>query len=227
MKLNLKKKPKIKTSAMLEREARQLRRLEVLMDVLFALMVWRAIQFLPQPRPEEWKLGKELFDILLNYPANFQIVLIGTVLTLTYWGQNNLIFGNLSRTDARHASFSILQTILLLIYGYFARLGVEFEGDPSSLALQSIALALAGFMAMVGWSYAMYERRLLTDTITNEEAHELRAKVLAEPLAAVCSIPFAWVGSAAWTLAFLAGMIVFGWLLKRWQPAPQPVTQAA
>lgn len=216
-----KKAQKIRTLAMLERETRQLTRLQTIMDVVFALLIWRIFQFLPRPSKEEWGLGKELFDILLNYAANFQIVFIGIILVLIYWGQNNTLFGNLSRTDGRHAVISLLQVFFLMIYLYFVRLGVEFEGDVSSLALQSISLALAGFAAISAWRYACKDRRLITEALSDEEIRELRIKTLPEPLAAVISIPFAWLSSEAWSLSMLAGVVLFGWLLKRGKPAPE------
>ncbi len=40
--------------AKLERESRQLRRLEVLIDVIFAIVIWRIFILIPRPGTSEW-----------------------------------------------------------------------------------------------------------------------------------------------------------------------------
>ena len=44
------------------REKRQLRRLEVVMDVVYAILIWRAFQLLPRPVKSDWSLeGMKVF----------------------------------------------------------------------------------------------------------------------------------------------------------------------
>jgi hypothetical protein len=44
----------IENLAKLERESRQLRRLEVLIDVVFAIVIWRAFMLIPRPGQGGW-----------------------------------------------------------------------------------------------------------------------------------------------------------------------------
>jgi uncharacterized membrane protein len=200
--------------ALLERDTRQLGRLNTLMDVIYALLVWAAIRALPKPTPEEWGSGLQLLEVLKNHAANYQITLVSIMIVLTYWIQSNALLGNLIRTDKKHAVISILQIFFLLIYTYFSILGVVFD-DTASLVLQSAFLTLAGLAAIYAWSYAMKGRRLLSEALSDEEARDLRIENLAEPLAALCTIPFAWVSTTAWSLSLVIGTFLFGWLLKK------------
>jgi uncharacterized membrane protein len=202
------------TQAVIEREVRQLIRLQTVMDVVYAIIIWRLFMILPRPEVDEWAGGSRVIDVLGTYADNFLVLLVGLVLVLVYWMQNNKLFGNLSRTDGVHASISLLQIVFLLMYLYFVGLDIRFEGDRSVLFLQSVGLALAGFVAVVAWAYASKNRRLVTDTITDEEIGELRLAILPEPITALLTIPFVWLGHGWWTLAWLLA-IPIGWLLKK------------
>ncbi|NOR15200.1 MAG: hypothetical protein GQ544_05815 [Candidatus Aminicenantes bacterium] len=44
------------------REEKQLRRLEVVMDVIYAILIWRAFQLLPRPTKADWSIeGMQAF----------------------------------------------------------------------------------------------------------------------------------------------------------------------
>ncbi|MGB6122951.1 MAG: TMEM175 family protein [Bacteroidota bacterium] len=207
------KKKKV-TQAVIEREMRQLIRLQTIMDVVYAIIIWRLFMILPRPEVDEWAGGSMVIDVLVTYADNFLVLLVGLVLVLVYWMQNNKLFGKLSRTNGVHASISLLQLVFLLMYLYFVGLDIRFEGDRSVLFLQSVGLARAGFVAVAGWRYASKDRRLLTDTITDEEIGELHIAILPEPITALLTIPFVWLGHGWWTLAWLLA-IPIGWLLKK------------
>ena len=52
-----------KDTATQVREAKQLRRLEVVMDVVYAILIWRAFQLLPRPTKADWSLeGMKALD---------------------------------------------------------------------------------------------------------------------------------------------------------------------
>jgi uncharacterized membrane protein len=212
------KPKKEKTQAVLEREMRQLIRLQTIMDVVYAIILWRIFMVLPRPEVDEWDGGARVIDVLISYSDSFLVLLVGLILVIVYWMQNNKLFGNLSRTDGAHAAMSLLQLVFLLMYLYFVGLDIRFEGDRSTLFLQSVGLALSGFVAVAAWTYASKGRRLLTETITDVEAKELRLAILPEPITAVLTIPFVFLGHGWWTLAWFL-VIPIGWLLKKRQPA--------
>lgn len=206
-------KVKPRTTAELERDAKQLRRLERLIDVIFAILIWMVFQNLPIPSADEFDRLTNA-EILKEYQNSFIMIFIGMFLIITYWGQNNRVFGNLVRTDGRHSVLSMLQMVFLLLYLYTIGFEMEFPGRPVALAAQSTTLALSGFMAVIAWAYAKKNRRLLSDAINDEEAGQLKTGIFAEPLAATFTIPFAFIGPLAWNLSWLI-LIFFSWLLKR------------
>ena len=210
-----KKKPE--TEADIERGARQLGRLQTLLDVVFALMILQVFLILPKPTGDEIDRTKDLLIFLQGHSGKYEMVIVGLILIVVYWAQNNKAFGNLKRTDGTHAAMSIFQVFFLLIYLYFVRMGVEFRNDIASFVFQSISLALVGFTAVAAWSYAIKDRRLITDTLSDREARELRFTFMSEPITALITIPFSWLGPLAWTLAWLAN-IPISMLLKRRLP---------
>ena len=52
--------------------------------------------------------------------------------------------------------------------------------------------------------YAIGRRRLLRPDVTDEEARALAHRILAEPITAMVTIPFAFVGPGLWELSWLS-----------------------
>ena len=59
-----------------------------------------------------------------------------------------------------------------------------------------------------------YRAGSVSEAVSLEEANELKISILAEPLAAAFTIPFAFIGPGVWNLSWLS-VIVFGIFLKR------------
>ena len=191
-----------KEMALLERETRQLRRLEVFMDVIFAVVLWRFFTLLP--KPDEGDFDWETIGAFLA--ANLDrlaIVLLGVVIVIIYWIQNNALFGNLRRTDGKHTALAILQVFFLLFFLYIIRVGLSFEGTFGARFMESVAAALVGFTAVLSWMYAKKDHRLLSPAINQEDADDFQIRILAEPLTALITIPCAFIGPIAWELAWL------------------------
>jgi uncharacterized membrane protein len=206
------------TRALIERGHKQLRRLEVFTDVVFALAFFRVFMILPS-------LGKvgsgekiSIREFFADNLGSVEVIIIGVLMILIYWSNTIKAYGNLDHTDGRHASLSFLQLFFLLLYLYCVRMELTFKGELLPLLLQSITLAIVGFLGVFAWSYALKDRRLISDSITDREAAELRLEFLNEPVTALITIPFVWVGTTAWTLAWLAGLLVLhilNWLHSR------------
>ena len=199
-----------KTQAQKERDERQLRRLHTLMDVVFGVLLIRIFTFLPHPiKPETGN-----FDPLVIFTEggeNFIMFIIGFILITIYWIQSNKTSGNLVATDGKHTVLSIL---FLLLYLYSVRLDMETQSDVLALFMQSVSLALAGFAGVAAWVYASKRADLVSEAVSPQEANELKISILAEPLAAAFTIPFAFIGPGVWNLSWLS-VIVFGIFLKR------------
>jgi len=202
--------------AEMERQKRQLGRLEILMDVMFALMLYRVLAPLPMPSEEDewvWEfgaivgLGQEIGPALL-------MAIIGVILIVIYWLQNNKLLGNLARTNGPHVSFSIGQLVFLVLYAYAMSIAENFD-SPTTRALQSLALAGVGFCGFFGFRYAARERRLLSDSMSDKEAEALKISVLPEPVAALLTIPLAFIGPWAWEIGWLVMLPIGSWLRRR------------
>ena len=206
-------KSKERTQAQKERDERHLRRLQTLVDVLFALMIFRIFTHLPH-LSDAGIGGIDPLAIFTQGGQKFVMFLIGFVLIAIYWFQNNKTTGNLVCTDPKHAILSLMQLFFLLLYLYSVRLDMETQSDVLALVMQSVSLALAGFSGFAAWAYAMKHPEIISESVSQEEADALKISILAEPLGAVVTIPFAFVTAGIWNLSWLS-VLVFGFFLKK------------
>jgi len=199
------------TAAVIERGGKQLLRLAVIIDVLYALLIYKMFLFLPRPEVDGFTKD-DLYEVLTTSYLNYLVMFVGFVLVLIYWMQSNLQFGNLERTDGKHSALSLLQVITLMIYLYFVRLDVEFDGAVIALQMESVFLALSGFFALWSWHYAI-RSKLISKNLSKDEQDMVYLKLMPEPIVSVLSFPFAAFGPDIWTLSWLL-LIPVGYLLK-------------
>ena len=195
------------------RETLQLSRLRTLTDVIFAIVLWRCFFLLPHPDAAILSLEAFRSYLLENWMALVSIV-VGVLLTIIYWVQNNKLSADLEKTDFRHTALSIFQIFFLLLFLQSLRLGVDVGASPGTRMYESITAALVGICGGWGWSYAIKGRRLLLPDVTDDEARETSYVIVAEPLTALFTIPFAFIGPGLWELAWLAYPL-FTRLLRR------------
>jgi uncharacterized membrane protein len=188
------------SNARLQRESRELRRLETLIDTVFALVIILIV--FNEPRPEQ-SASVDILSFIKDRAQHMLTALIGIVVVLVYWFQSNLLLGNLVRTDSKHAILSILQIFMVLLYLLTVSYGIDIGNEPPILAMQSIAAALVGLAAAGAWWYASYRSRLLTDDADDSDVSALRLRVLAEPLTATLTVGLAFVSPLLWELGWL------------------------
>jgi uncharacterized membrane protein len=140
------------------------------------------------------------------------VIVVGLILIIMYWIQFNRQLGNLVRSSPLHASLSIVQMFFLMLYLYFVRFDMEFDGMKLALQMESIFLALTGFTAAFNWHFAK-RNELTSENITDDEERSMFYSILPEPLASLFTLPFAPFGPGIWTLSFLS-IIPIGYLLK-------------
>lgn len=182
------------------------------MDVVFALVLWRVFSRLP--KPETMDLSEDaLIAFWESTQADLEMIVVGVLLVIFYWIQNNRLFGYLERTDTRHTAISLVQIFALLFFLYTNSLGILFKGNTGSLLLQSVSLALVGLLALWGWLHAC-KAGLVTRDLENEDRAQTTSSVTIELYSALITIPFAFAGVTIWTLSWLiypAGR----WLFQR------------
>ena len=198
------------------RQAQQLVRLQRLTDVVYALVLWRLFQLMPNPEEEyRWR---DFGDFLIQNGMVFLLIVIVVIFTMIYWVQSNAAFSKLAGTDNRHTVLPILQVFSLLMFLYSLRVGIELGGSPGTRAFEALAAALVGFVGSVSWSYASRNRRLLHADVSDEEAQQYSNRILAEPIAASITLPFIFT-PILWEAAWFSYALVHKLLQrKRKQP---------
>ncbi len=119
----------------------------------------------------------------------------------------------LDRTDGLHTALSIASVFFLLLLLYIVRVSSEVAA-PSRRAGESIAVALIGMAAGAAWWWAR-RKGLVPQDISNEQRLGVQIEAFAEPLAALVTLPFAYVGELAWNLAWLAYIPIAAFLKRR------------
>jgi uncharacterized membrane protein len=182
-----------------EREQRQLRRLETLIDVVYGITIWRLFTFLP--RPEENPEWNSLLDMLIGNWLNFAVAIIALVIVIIYWIQSNLLFKYLVRTDSWHTGISVAQIFSLLLFLYAIRLGIDYEANAVTRIFESSMACLVGVFSFAAWYYALHKGNLVTDELEADEAESITERIKAEPITAAITIPFAagmWIWELSW-----------------------------
>ncbi len=190
-----------------------MRRLRNFIDVIYAMVIVLVVYDLP--RPQDWAdRGMVAYLEAAEEPFLLGVLIIAIV--LIYWVQSNILLGKLARTNALHACLSILQVVVILLLVIWQDFIVVFDGDPLSLAIMSVLAAVLGSLGAIGWWYASQGHRLLLPVVTEAEVRNQRVGVLAEPLAAVITLPFAFVSIVAWNVSWLSYLLIAAYL-KRWR----------
>jgi uncharacterized membrane protein len=196
-----------------EQERRYLNRLETLVDSIYALAIVIIVAGFPSARdyedqfPTPWAFLAEHSDELVA-PG------LGLVLIILYWVQSNVQLGALARTDSRHAALVIVQVILLLTYVYSVDFVLDFPGDTTVLAVQSVIFLLMGLVSLAAWKWATQGRRLVSQTVDEQVLLDIRHQMIPEPLTAFITIWFAFLGPTAWELAWFA-VVPISYVVKR------------
>ena len=84
-----------------------------------------------------------------------------------------------------------------------------------ALQLESVTLALSGFLSIYSWHYAI-KNNLVSENVKTVDQDGVYLKLLPEPIVAVFSLPFATFGADIWTLSWLL-LIPVGWGLKKYR----------
>ncbi|MGB5323749.1 hypothetical protein, partial [Lutimonas sp.] len=135
------------TKAEIERGVGILSSLKIVVNVLYALLLFQIFMILPRPDDPELNY-LSLVEIYNEHSIKLVVIIVGLILILTYWIQTNRQLGNLVRSSPIHASLAIVQMVCLMLYLYFVMFDMEFDGMTFALQMESIFLALAGFIGV-------------------------------------------------------------------------------
>ncbi len=200
------------TAAEFERNVGILFSLKIVINVLYALMFFQLFLILPRLDDPELKI-RTLPEIFSTHTDVIIVIIVGLLMVTTYWIQFNKQLGNLVRSSPLHGVLAILQMISLMMYLYFVRIDIESDGMVFALQMESVFLALAGFIGAINWYYAK-KNKLTSKNIDEQEKNIILFSILPEPLAASFSFLFATVSQVAWTISFLI-IIPLSYILKK------------
>jgi hypothetical protein len=191
----------------------QLQRLGTLTDVVYAVALVLIISWLPLPEESHSTGTVWLIDLWAEYSQNIVAVVIGLVFSIMYWIRSNTLVTALDRTDGVHTGLSIASVFFLLLLLYVVRVSAEVAA-PSRRAGESVAVALIGIAAGSAWWWAR-RKGLVREGISKEEMLSIQLEAFTEPLTALVTLPFAYVGELAWNLAWFAYIPVAAFLRRR------------
>ena len=199
------------TKAQIERGVGLLNSVLIVINVLYALLIFQVFLILPRPGDPELEYST-LGQIYSDNLTQILVIVVGLILIVMYWIQFNRQLGNLVRSSPIHATITVVQMVCLMLYLYFVRFDMEYDGMQLALQMESIFLALAGFLGAYNWRYAR-RNKLTSDQIDDNEEVSIFYSLLPEPLASLFTLPFASFGPGIWTISFLS-IIPIGYLLK-------------
>lgn len=191
----------------------QLERLATLTDVVYAVALVLIISWLPLPEESHSTGAVWLLDLWAENSNNIVAVVIGLVFSIMYWIRSNTLMTALDRTDGVHTGLSIASVFFLLLLLYVVRVSAEVAA-PSRRAGESVAVALIGVAAGAAWWWAR-RKGLAREGVSNEDMLSVQLEAFTEPLTALVTLPFAYVGELAWNLAWLAYIPIAGFLRRR------------
>jgi len=191
----------------------QLERLSVLTDVVYGVALVLVVSWLPLPEESHASGAVWLLDLWAEYSQNIIAVVIGLVFSIMYWIRSNTLMTALDRTDGVHTGLSIASVFFLLLLLYIVRVSAEVAA-PSRRAGESVAVALIGLAAGAAWWWAR-RHGLVREGISKNEMLGVQIEAFAEPMAALVTLPFAYVGELAWNLAWFAYIPIAAFLRRR------------
>ena len=191
----------------------QLERLATLTDVVYAVALVLIVSWLPLPEESHAEGAVWVLDLWAEYSDNIIAVVIGLGFSIMYWIRSNTLMTALDRTDGVHTGLSIASVFFLLLLLYVVRVSAEVA-EPSRRAGESVAVALIGIAAGAAWWWAR-KKGLAREGISKEEKLGVQIEAFAEPLTALVTLPFAFVGELAWNLAWFAYIPIAAILRRR------------
>ena len=191
----------------------QLQRLGTLTDVVYGVALVLIVSWLPLPEESHATGAVWIADLWAEYSDNIVAVVIGLVFSIMYWIRSNTLMTALDRTDGVHTGLSIASVFFLLLLLYTVRVSAEVAA-PSRRAGESVAVALIGVAAGLAWWWAR-RKGLVREGISKEEMLSIQLEAFTEPLTALVTLPFAYVGELTWNLAWFAYIPVAAFLRRR------------
>lgn len=192
----------------------RLRSLGIFLDVVFALMFFRIVEFLPSFQDGHWvQLPHGLLDLLASSPASLTRVIFGLLMTVYYWYRKNTFLSLLARSNGILATLSTASLFFVCLFMYALVADPTYAGGPPTLLLQSVSILIGSLLSFFALHYAI--RADLVRPELRPSAEQFARVDLSNPLAALVATGLSWSGLTIWTLSWFILMPLFAWLLAK------------
>lgn len=190
---------------------RDLRSLGIFLDVIFALMFFRIVEFLPAFQDGRWiQLPHGILSLLASQPANLTRVGFGLVITVYYWTRKNALLSLLAGSNDVVSTLSIASLSFVCLFMYALIADPEYVGGVPK---QSVSLLIASLLSFLALRYAIHADLVRAEVKpTAEQAARID---LSNPLTALVATGLSWSGLTLWTLSWFVLMPLFSWLLAK------------
>src|SRR5271167_3244673 len=95
------------------------RSLSRFLDVVFALIFFRIIEFLPPFQDGHWlQLPNGILGLLASQPANIVRVVFGLVIIVYYWTRKNALMSVIARSNGMLATLTVTVLVFLCSFMY-------------------------------------------------------------------------------------------------------------
>ena len=190
---------------------RDLRSLGIFLDVIFALMFFRIVEFLPPFQDGRWiQLPHGILSLLASQPANLTRVGFGLVITVYYWTRKNASLSLLAGSNDVVSTLSIASLSFVCLFMYALIADPEYVGGVPK---QSVSLLIASLLSFLALRYAIHADLVRTEV---KPSAEKAARIdLSNPLTALVATGLSWSGLTLWTLSWFVLMPLFSWLLAK------------
>jgi hypothetical protein len=195
----------------------QLKSLNAFLDVVFALIFFRIVEYLPSFAGTHWEqLPNGLLGLLASQPANLTRVVFGVIMVAYCWSRKNAFLGLLSRSNAVLDTLAIGALFFVCLFMYALVADPTYAGGPPTLLLQSISVFIASLLAYVALRYAVHAGLVEPDSLGS--AQKIAWNDLTNPITALIATALSWSGLTIWTLSWFILMPLISWLLARAAP---------
>jgi len=194
----------------------RLRSLGIFLDVVFALIFFRIVEFLPSFQDGRCvQLPHGMLSLLASSPANLTRVIFGLLMTVYYWYRKNIFLSLLARSNGVLATLSITSLFFVCLFMYALVADPTYAGGVPTLLLQSVSILIGSLLSFFALRYAI--RADLVRPELKPSVEKIARIDLSNPLAALVATGLSWSGLTIWTLSWFILMPLFAWLLAKWK----------
>ena len=193
------------------------RSLNRFLDVVFALVFFRVIEFLPPFQDKHWvQLPYGLLSLLAGEPANLTRVVFGLIIVIYYWDRKNALLSVIEKSNGVFATISVASLCFICLFMYALVADPTYIGGPPTLLLQSASILIASLLGLAALRYAIHAELTRPELKTSVE--QLARVDLSNPMTAAVAVALSWSGLTIWTLSWFILMPLFSVLLAKRTP---------